>query len=131
MRSEYILFALLVHFTALTTGSRVAEHRPSPVEMDEEAEETIRGFELSPRDKQAVFGDTSELAYLVSCKNEPSADIHLAIIKRLRVTDCHSSISKQLEGRCRNEKDQIEPNEAYRSDRTFLSYPHGIWREGK
>jgi hypothetical protein len=43
---------------------------------------------------------------------------YLAIIKRLRVTDCHASISKQLEGRCRGEKDQIDPNEAFRSDRT-------------
>jgi hypothetical protein len=71
MRSEYILLALLVHFTAFTSGRRVAERRPSPVEMDEEAEETIRGFELSPRDRQAVFGDTSELTFCSSPKYEP------------------------------------------------------------
>jgi hypothetical protein len=69
MRSGYILFALLVHSTAFTHGRRVAEPRSASVEMDEEAEETIRSFELSARDRQAVFGDTSELAFGPSFKN--------------------------------------------------------------
>ena len=43
-----------------------------------------------------------------------------AIIKRLKVTDCHSSIAKQLAGRCKSEKDHMDPNEAYRSDRKSI-----------
>lgn len=122
MRSTYILLGLLVHLTAATNGRRVAENRPSSQVVEEDYDETIRSLKLSSTERKEVFGDTSELLYLSIRKT--TADTDSAIIKRLRVTDCHSSISQQLEGRCKNEKDQLEPNEAYRSDRESTFYPY-------
>jgi hypothetical protein len=113
MRLGYLL-PLSLATLSCAASEHIARRVATPIE--ENTDEAIRELQLSPSDRQAVFGDTGE----------PSAvhPIHvlklkyLAIIKRLRVTDCHASISKQLEGRCKSEKDQIDPNEAFRSDRT-------------
>jgi hypothetical protein len=118
MRSEYLLLSLLAPIDSFARRGRDPDYKPSPpLVSEEEVEEAIQSFDMSPRERQAVFGDTGKL---------DSTHLHgyklrsVAIIKRrLQVTDCHSSIANQLEGRCKSEKDQREPNEAYRSDRKF------------
>ena len=119
MRTGYLLslLPLLAPLGISAARGRSSDYTPSPPEDNEEvAEVTIQSFDLSERERQAVFGDTSKLSQFWEVYKLNM----IAIIKRLKVTDCHASIAKQLEGRCRSEKDHMELNEAYRSDRELV-----------
>jgi len=62
MRSEYLLLSLLAPIGSFARRGRDPDYIPSPsLVSEEEAIDTIRSFELSSREVQAVFGDTGKL----------------------------------------------------------------------
>ena len=63
MRSEYLLLSLLAPINSFARRGRDPDYIPSPpLVSEEDAEATIRSFDLSSRDVQAVFGDTGKLS---------------------------------------------------------------------
>lgn len=66
MRSRYLLLSLLAPTNALAGRGRPSDYiSTSPLVSKEDAEDTIHSFELSPRERNAVFGDTSKLFLLL------------------------------------------------------------------
>lgn len=62
MRSALLLLSLLAPINSLARRGRDLDYIPSPpLVSEDEAEDTLNSFELSAKDRQAVFGDTSKL----------------------------------------------------------------------
>ena len=62
MRLELLLLSILAPINSFAHRGRDLDYIPSPpLVSEEEAEDTLNSFELSARDRQAVFGDTSKL----------------------------------------------------------------------
>jgi hypothetical protein len=63
MRSKYLLLAVLAPISSFARKGRDPEYIPSPpLVSEEDAEDTIQSFDMSPREIQAVFGDTGKLS---------------------------------------------------------------------
>jgi hypothetical protein len=63
MRSKYLLLSVLAPINSFARKGRDPEYIPSPpLVSEEDAEDTIHSFDMSPREIQAVFGDTGKLS---------------------------------------------------------------------
>jgi hypothetical protein len=71
MRTGYLLLSLLAPLSSFAGRGRKSDYTPiPPLVSEEDAEETIQSFDLSSRDRQAVFGDISKLAPSLSIRDQ-------------------------------------------------------------
>jgi hypothetical protein len=115
MRSPILLPSFAIPFLLAASLGTAVTLDPTPHLHD--VDKSIKSLNLGSRERQAIFGDTSESASMSTGRRAELA----AIIKRLRVTDCHAGLSSQLESQCTGSKDGEDLGEAFRSEGRSLT----------